>query len=506
MSHKKTAIIIGAGYGGLALANLLAKKGYQTHVYEKNSAPGGRIHAVRKDGFVFDLGPSWYLMPEVFEQYYQLFNQNVNEKLELVRFSPGYKVFYETQPAIEVAGELQKDAALFEAIETGAGKRLERYVRESSRIYRLALAHFLYTSFRSPLMFLKWDIVRHAPRMALLAFRSLDAHVSSYFKDQRLKQLLEYHSVFLGASPFAAPAIYSLMSHLDFKSGVYYPRKGMLQLPKDLEAIGRDLGVTYHYDQPVARILVKSNQAVGIQTAAGETVAADVVISNADLEFTETQLLDHQHQTFPASYWHRREPGPGALLVSFGVATPLPMLKHHNLYFVDKWFENFEAIYTTKTVPRHASIYICNPTKTDPTLAPEGKENLFVLVPFPAGVALDVDEEQALVEKVIGLLKKITAIDDLETYIQTKHVFGPQDFNTAFNAWQFNAFGGESHTLRQSALFRTRNRSKKVKNLFYVGAGTRPGIGLPMCLIGAQVTYREIIGSKRTGPLKKEEL
>lgn len=505
MSQKK-AIIIGAGYGGLALANLLAKKGYQTHIYEKNEAAGGRIHAVKKDGYTFDLGPSWYLMPEVFSHYYDLFDLDANEQLQLKRFSPGYKVFYENDPSVSISGDLQKDKAVFEQIEVGAGKRLEQYVSTSSKVYSLALRHFLYTSFRTPTTLLKWDIMRHAPSMLRLLPRSLDQHVSTFFDDRRLKQLLEYHSVFLGASPFKAPAIYSLMSHLDFQSGVYYPAQGMLQLPKDMESIGRSLGVTYHYNEPVTKIIVKQGLAAGIKTKNGKVVDADIVVSNADLHFTETSLLEPEHQTYSKKYWESREPGPGALLISLGVKRRLPMLEHHNLYFVDDWYDNFDAIYNKKIVPKSASLYICNPTKTDPSLAPKGRENLFVLIPIPSGVTLDQNKIEDMVAKTVTILEKITKIDNLSDSIETRHVFGPQDFDKTFNAWQYNSFGGESHTLKQSAFFRTQNRSKKVKNLYYVGAGTRPGIGLPMCLIGAQVTYRDIIASKRSGPLVKDEL
>lgn len=503
---RQKAVIIGAGYGGLALANLLAKKGYETHVYEKNESAGGRIHAVKKDGYVFDLGPSWYLMPEVFRHYYELFDMDVDKALELTRFSPGYKVFYENAPSVSVSGDLTKDRELFETIEAGAGKRLEQYVRQSSMVYALALRHFLYTSFRSPIALLRWDILRHAPRMMRLLFRSLDQHVSTYFQDRRLKQLLEYHSVFLGASPFNAPAIYSLMSHLDFQSGVYYPRRGMLQLPKDMEVIGRKLGITYHYNEPVAKIVVEDGKASGIETEQGVVVSADIVVSNADLHFTETKLLATQYQTYPQQYWDKREPGPGALLISYGIKRPLPTLQHHNLYFVDDWYGNFDAIYNTKTTPEHASIYICNPTKTDPALAPDGKENLFVLLPLPSGMKLDEKSVEELSVKTMEVLKKITGVERLEDDVETRHIFNPQDFGETFNAWQYNSFGGEAHILRQSALFRTQNRSRKVKNLFYVGAGARPGIGLPMCLIGAQVTFRDITRSIQSGPLSKEEL
>ncbi|MDO5343385.1 MAG: phytoene desaturase family protein [Candidatus Saccharibacteria bacterium] len=502
----KKIVIIGAGYGGLALANLLAKAGHTVAVYEKNQAAGGRIQAVEQDGFVFDLGPSWYLMPEIFEQYYQLFDRSAREELDLVRFSPGYKVWSEGHQPLVIQGDVNADAALFEAIEPGAGKKLQRYVARSSQVYEVAVRHALYNNFTRVSDVLQWPLLRHLPTMLPLVWRTLDAHVSRWFDDIRLKQLLEYHMVFLGSSPFQAPAVYSLMSHLDFRSGVYYPRRGMLELARSMEQLGRSLGVEYHYDASVQRIVLDGDQATGIELANGEIIEADMVVSAADVHHTETRLLPPAARSYPEKYWRKRQPGPGALLVSLGVKGELPQLQHHNLYFVKRWRENFAAIYETHTVPEHASLYVCNPTKADPSLAPPGHENLFVLLPLPAGVTLTSAQEAACVDKIVQILAEMADAPDLPERIVTQLVYGPEQFGDQFNAWQYNAFGGESHLLRQSVIFRTRNRSKKVSNLYYVGAGTLPGIGLPMCLISAQLTFKRMMGNRRPGPLTKEDL
>ena len=503
---NKKAVIVGAGYGGMALANLLAKKGYSVDVYEKNEAAGGRIHAVKKDGYTFDLGPSWYLMPEVFEQYYALFDKSAQHELDLIRFSPGYKVFFEHNDPLTVMGDTRKDKDLFESIEPGAGKRLEAYMQRSTMIYETALKYFLYTTFNSLKDIFRWDVIKQSPLMITLLFLPLDRYVSRFFNDRRLKQMLEYHMVFLGTSPFKGPAMYSLMSHLDFKSGVFYPRKGMLSLADNLREVGESVGVTYHFNQPVQSINVEGKVAKSITLSNGKVIEADIVISNADLHFTETKLLQAEDQTYPESYWDKRETGPGSLLISFGVGCSLDTLLHHNLYFVDEWKQNFDDIYENKILPEHASLYVCNPTKTDPSLAPAGKENIFVLMPFPAGVTLDESQKKQLLEKTITILARMTDKPELAQYIESSHIFGPEDFGDRYNAWQYNAFGGESHVLFQSAMFRTKTKSKKVSNLYYVGAGTQPGIGLPMCLIGASIVFRNIVGSKASGPLSKEEL
>ncbi|PID31257.1 phytoene dehydrogenase [Candidatus Saccharibacteria bacterium] len=490
---RLSAIIIGAGYGGMALANLLARDGYRVDVYEKNSHPGGRIAATKKDGYTFDLGPSWYLMPEVFERYYNLLGKSAARRLNIVRFSPGYKVFFENHAPVYIQGDVDKDKHVFESIEPGAGKRLEHYVNTSTAAYDLALRHFLYTDRFRVRDMLHADIMRQAWRMLGMTLVPLHRYVSRRFHDQRLHQLLEYHSVFLGASPFQAPAVYSLMSHLDYRSGVYYPRRGMMTLVDDMQRLGGEYNVSYHLDSPVANILVRGSHAYGVKLEDGSEHRADIIISNADLHHTETKLLESEHQSFPERYWQKRQPGPGALLISLGVSGELPQLEHHNLYFVDKWRENFDDIYRNAKIPEHASLYVCNPTKTDRSLAPKGCENLFILMPIPAGVSLTAQVQKTVVDRVIAQLAKAIDQPDLLERIATQHVFGPHEFGDNYNAWQYNAFGGESHLLRQSILFRTPNKSRRLNNLYYVGAGTVPGIGLPMCLIGAEVVHGRIL-------------
>lgn len=499
----KKVIIIGAGYGGMALANMLGKAGYQVEVFEKNTEPGGRIAGYQNNGFTFDIGPSWYLMPEVFEQYYQLFGANAAERLDLVRLSPGYKVFFENEPPITIAGDLQKDAAVFDQYEQGGGAKLHKYVQTSTFIYKTATKHFLYTNFQRLHELIKPEILLHAPRMLGMIFKPLDSYVSHYYKDSRLKKILEYHMVFIGSSPYQAPAIYTLMSHLDFSSGVFYPRKGMMSLASDLKNLGEPYDITYYTDAAVKNITVTSGNATGVQLADGREFAADIVVSNADMHFTETQLLASEHQSFPERYWKKRQAGPSGLLINLGISGQLPQLQHHTLLFVDKWRENFTAIYETMEIPETASMYICNPNKTDPSLAPAGTENLFVLLPLPSGVNMDKTATNALANRAIDQISRMIDAPDLKERIIIKDIFGPNEFASRYNAWANNAFGGESHLLKQSIIFRTPNKSRKVKNLYYVGAGTVPGIGLPMCLMSAHLVYKRIMGIKTGGPIQE---
>lgn len=445
-------------------------------------------------------------MPEVFDQYYSLFGYSAKSRLKLRQLTPAYKVFFENQPPIVISSDLKKDAQTFDAVEAGSGAKLRRYVAASSQIYQTAVSHLLYSNFESPAVFLKRDIMSKTPQLFGKLFQTLDQLVSGQFHDQRLQQILEYHSVFLGSSPFEAPAIYSLMSHLDFRSGVFYPVDGMMALPDDLMKLGKTLGVRYHLDMPVTSIIHDNGRAAGVKLAGGEVRQADVVISNADLHFTETQLVSNSAQTYTQRYWTRRQSGPSALLVCLGVSGSLPELEHHSLFFVEAWQENFKAIYSDKRLPDNPSFYVCNPSKTDKRLAPKGTENLFMLVPIAAGVKLSQKRMDKLADDMVDLLGERIGVKDLRSRAVCRYVFGPDQFSDRYNAWLGNAFGGESHLLKQSVFLRTKNYSKKLKDLYYVGAGTTPGVGLPMCLISAELAYKRIMKIRHNRPLAAEDL
>ena len=495
--QPKKVVVIGAGIGGLATANLLAEAGYEVHVYEKDKTPGGRAGKRTIKGFTFDTGPSWYLMPDVFVHYYELLNEPINKWLKLKKLTPAYKVFFETTKPVTITGKLEKDSQTFEAIEKGAGVALDQYVEKSNEIYQLSLKHFLYSNFERPLDFVRRDILRTSTRLPKLLLQPIDKYVSTFVKDQRLKQILEYPMVFLGTSPFTAPSMYSLMSALDFKEGVFYPQGGLYTIIESLVKIGKKRGVKYHYNAPVRRIMTDAGVVKGIHLESYEKVTADIVISNADLHFTETKLLKSEDQSYPEKYWETREPGPSALLLYLGVKGRVPELQHHNLLLVDAWKENFKAIYDKKSVPTKVSIYISKTSHTDKSVAPAGDECLIVLVPLPADISLSAKRIEKLTDHYLDQIEEMTGIA-IKDRLVVKEVFKPSDFKTKFYSWQSSMLG-QSHLLKQSAFFRTPNKSKEVRNLYYVGGSTTPGIGLPMCLIGAELVYKRIIGDKKGG-------
>lgn len=490
-------IIIGAGIGGLATANLLAKAGHEVHLYEKESGPGGRAGQFKKDGFTFDTGPSWYLMPDVFEHYFNLLGTSAEKELDLVQLKPAYKVFFENASDVTITGDLEKDAETFEAIETGAGELLKKYVQKSDETYQLSLKHFLYSNFTSKSDFLHPDITKRAGKMLALATTSIDSYVKRFVTNQRLTQILEYPMVFLGTSPFNAPALYSLMSALDFKEGVFYPRGTMYAIVERLVKLGEEVGVHYHYKKSVKRIVVSNGTASGIELYAGAKIEADIIISNADLHFTETKLLDAENSTYPQKYWDKQEASPSALLLYLGIKEKVPEFEHHTLLFVEDWKANFNAIYKTKATPEKASLYISKTSHTDPDTAPKGHENIFVLVPLPADISLTAEQTKELTAHYLEQIKVMTGVD-LASRIISQTSFGPDDFKTKYNSWQSSMLG-PSHKLSQSAFFRTPNKSKKVSNLYYVGSGTVPGIGVPMCLISAELIYKRLAGIKKGG-------
>lgn len=499
MAHKQTAVVIGAGAGGLALANMLAKAGLDVSIYEKNVRPGGRMGILKKDGFTFDTGPSWYLMSSVFSHYFKLFDKQAANYFELIRLDPAYKVFFETIDPVTITGNLQKNLDTFDALEAGAADKLRAYLQRGQRHYDAALKYFLYNPFKNYSSLLNREVIKASPSLLPMFTQTLHGYVAKHFKRQELQQILEYPSVFLGASPFTTPALYQLMSYLDFQEGVFYPAKrGMYAVTEALVSLGEELGVRYHYSAPVEAVQTESGEATGI-IVGGNMINADIVISNADLYFTEQQLLKPQDRSYSASYWEKRKAGPSALLMYLGVKGALPELEHHNLFFVSAWQQNFDDIYKNKIWPEKASMYVSKTTATDNTTAPKGHENIFVLVPLPAGTDKSSKAAEKYANHYLQQLEIMSGIHDLRKRIVVKEICTPDYFGDAFNAWQNTALG-MSHTLRQTALLRPGVKSKKVKNLYYVGGGTQPGIGVPMCLISAQLVYKHLVNDWSAGP------
>lgn len=524
-------IIIGAGIAGLASAALLARDGHDVLVLEKNERVGGRVACVEREGFRFDSGPSWYLMPRVFDHFFELLGTSTEEQLDLTRLHPAYKVFSEPLPdvasreplSIPLGRDLVCDA--FERVEAGAGKRLEKYLDSASRASELAERYFLYNPFTKPSSLFTKDVLRELPRVADLLSVSLEKFVNRQFEDPVLRQVLGYPAVFLGTRPADAPAIYHLMSALDLDTGVQYPMGGFHHIVERLEKLAIESGARILTGAEVmciqtedtlrprlgARRKRRVSGVVWRERGRGEHhERADIVVSGADLHHTETRLLSAEDQSYPERWWRRRTSGPGAVIAMLGVRGKLPELPHHSLFFTADWNANFAAIFDANPhIPSPASVYVCKPSATDPTVAPAGHENLFVLIPVPAdpeiGVGGSEGQGSQLVEStidtVIDQIAEWAQIPDLRERVIVRESLGPSDFANDYHSWNGGMLG-PAHILSQSAMFRAQNKSKKVQGLYYAGATTSPGIGVPMCLISAELVLKHIRADHSAKPLQ----
>ena len=518
MTAERT-VVIGGGIAGLATAALLAVEGHEVTVLEARGDVGGRAGSWESDGFRFDTGPSWYLMPEVFDHFFRLVGTTADAELDLIKLDPAYRVYREPASSgaagesVDVRSGRAEASALFESLEPGAGEKLATYLDSAGNAYDLAVSRFLYDTYETTAGLRDPALLKRLPQLLPLLTTTLARFVDQRFREPMLRQILEYPSVFLGGSPYGVPSLYHLMSHLDLDDRVLYPRGGFTEVIRAVERVARRHGVTIRTDAEVSAIVTADDagpvRATGVRLQDGEVIHADLVVSAAGLHHTETALLPRELKTYPEEWWTRKQPSPGALLLLLGVEGELPELAHHTLMFVDRWKANFEAIFGADAhIPDPASIYICRPSATDETVAPAGHENLFVLVPIPAdpslgrgGIEGDGDPRiEAAADQVIAQISEWAGIPDLADRIVVRRTITPGDFLHDLHAWRGNSLG-LAHTLNQSAVFRPRNASKKVRGLVYAGASTLPGIGLPMCLISAELVLKRLRGDRSPGPL-----
>ena len=515
------AIVIGGGISGLAAAALLAEEGHEVVLLEARDAVGGRAGEWRTGDYRFETGPSWYLMPEVFDHFFKLLGSSADAELELQQLDPGYRVVFEPKggeraEVVDIAASREANLALAERLEPGAGRVLDRYLDSARWVYETAKRHFLYTTFQDLRPLLVRDVVRGLPKLVPMLTESLHRYVTRRFRDPRLAQILQYPAVFLGSSPYSTPGMYHLMSTLDLEGGVLYPKGGISAVIDAVRRQAEARGVEIRTGAPAARILTEGTaggrpRVTGVRTASGEVLPADVVVSTMDLEAAERTLLPPALRTYGARWWAKRTPGPSAVLVLLGVRGELPELLHHTLLFTEDWRTNFAAVMPkhrpAPPLPDELSLYVCRPSATD-DVAPEGSENLFVLVPVTADTAIGhggVDGAgdpgvEAIADRAIDQIARWTGVDDLRDRVEVRRTIGPADFAEDLAAWQGTALG-PAHTLAQSALFRAGDVSKKVDGLLFAGGSTIPGIGLPMCLISAELVVKRLRGDTSAGPL-----
>ena len=499
---KTKVIVIGAGAGGLSTAILLAKKGYDVTVVEKNASFGGRGDVFSAKGFQFDMGPSWYLMPDIFEHFFSLVGENISDYLDLKRLDPSYKIWFEEHPKpVEMTSDLERDSKIFESFEPGVMKKINIYLKEAAAKYNISKQTFIYKPFNSVFDFIDKRTIFLWTKFSVIS--SFHKHIASFVKHPLLRKILQYPLVFLGTSPYKAPAVYSLMNHIDFEMGVFYPMGGMTKVFKAFYDIAKKNGVKFIFNTPVNKILVENKKAIGVSTTKGKHMA-DIVVSNADYQFTEMQLLDKKHRQFSEKYWSSRTMAPSGFILYLGIKKQFKELVHHNLFFAKQWKESFEAIFKGQKLPQSPSYYICAPSKTDPSVAPKGCENLFVLVPTATNLTLDEKTIKNYRDKIIKHITVTMKTKGLEENIVFERIFTGHDFSSIYNAYKGTALG-LAQNLTQTAVFRPKTKSVKLNNLYYTGANTNPGIGVPMCLISSQIVYKRIHSITHGRPLSNED-
>ncbi len=483
--------VIGSGFASLAAATSLAAAGKEVHVYEKNESAGGRARKFEAEGFTFDMGPSWYWMPEVFEKYFNRFGKKVSDYYDLVRLSPSYRVYFGNNDYVDVPANKQELFELFESIEKGSSKELDIFLKDAAYKYEVGVNKLVYKPSTSIFEFANAEVIGGALKLNL--FSSVAKQIDKQFKNEKLRQILKFPVLFLGAKPENIPALYSLMNYADLELGTWYPKGGMHKIVEGMVKLAQEMGVTFHYNAPVEKLNVSGAKVSGVQIH-GKQIESKAVIAGADYHHVDKQLLPESKRMYSEKYWDKRVLAPSSLLFYIGVNRRVENLKHHNLFFDSDFTKHAEEIYDEPKWPSDPLFYVCVPSKTDPTVAPEGCENLFILMP----IAPDLEDSEELRERYFNILlnrlKEITG-EDIQKDIVYKRSYCVNDFKADYNSYKGNAYG-LANTLTQTAFLKPKLQNKYLSNLFYTGQLTTPGPGVPPSLISGQVAADFMLNSK----------
>jgi len=481
------AIVIGSGFAGLSAASHLAKRGFSVTLLEKNSTLGGRARQYKKDGFVFDMGPSWYWMPDVFERYFGEFGKQVSDYYTLQRLDPGYRVVFGQDDVVDIPANLDKLYALFESIEAGSGEKLREFLAEAAIKYQVGINDLVYKPGRSLTEYADIRVLKGLMQMHVL--RSIRSHVKKYVTHPKLQQILEFPILFLGGTPENTPALYSLMNYADMVLGTWYPQGGMYSVVKGMVALAKELGVEIITDAEATGFEYSGNTIIGVRTSL-KTYHADVVVAGADYHHVEQNLLPEKFRSYSKSYWDSRKLAPSSLIFFLGLDCELNNMLHHTLFFDKSFDEHAKDIYDQPQWPKQPLFYTSLPSKTDPNAAPKGSENLYILIP----VAPDLTDEESTREKyyhmVMDRLEKLIG-QDVRSHVVVKRSYAHRDFIADYHSFKGNAYG-LANTLSQTAILKPSLKSKRLSNLYYTGQLTVPGPGVPPSLISGEVVAKEI--------------
>lgn len=484
---KKKIAIIGAGFSGISAAAYAAKAGNEVHVFEKHNQPGGRARQFTTDnGYTFDMGPSWYWMPDIIDQFFQDFGSHATDYFELISLNPQFEMIF-SDGKVAVPESYEDLKQLFEDLEPGAGNKLDAFMKAAKFKYEVGMQQFVNKPCYSWWEFVSPKIAKSALKLDLLTnFRS---YVAKYFTHPKLKALMEFPVIFLGASPKNIPALYSLMNYGGYALGTWYPMGGFQQLVVGMKKVAEQQGAKFHFNQNVEKINTE-NENVTSLLINGEIHEFDAVIASSDYHHTET-LLPKELRNYTEKYWEERIFAPSSLIFYLGINERVLNLKHHTLFFENDLDDHIESIYGEKKWPEKPLFYVCCPSKTDPNVAPENGENLFLLMPLATGISDDESTREKYLNEMISRIEKITGCTDLVSKIVYKKSYCVSDFVNDYNAYQGNAYG-LANTLSQTAVLKPKINNKKIKNLFYTGQLTVPGPGVPPSIISGKIVALEV--------------
>lgn len=496
--------IIGSGYSSMAAACCLADKGYDVTIYEKNEMAGGRASKFTDEGFTFDMGPSWYWMPEVFENFFNRFGKTASDYYELIQLDPGYQVYFKDNDSISIPADKKSLYQLFESIEAGSAAKLKKFLEEAEYKYRVGIDEYVWKPGKSLLEFADMKVLKSFMRLQMLS--SVSKNVKSLFKDERLRQILEFPVLFLGSMPNRIPALYTLMNHADLSLGTWYPKGGMYKVSEAFYKLALSLGVKFEFNCEIKEVSIENRNIVSISSKAKE-YKTSFVIAGADYHHFDKEVLPKAYANYSDAYWDSRVMAPSSLLFFLGFDKEIKGLEHHNLFFDSNFDQHAKEIYESPQWPSDPLFYICAPTKTDKGIAPKGHENIFALIPLAPGIKENQDLHARYLNEILSRIEQKTG-DSVKDHLVYKKSFSISDFQSRYNAFKGNAYG-LANTLSQTAILKPKYYNKKLDNLFYTGQLTVPGPGMPPAIISGQLVADEFLkqnNSKKNGQAIRRDL
>lgn len=483
----RSIAVLGAGFAGLSAATVLADSGHQVSIYEKNQSAGGRARKFEAEGFTFDMGPSWYWMPDVIEKYFNCFDSSTEDYFKSIQLDPGFRIYFGQGNQMDIPASLEGIYELFETEEKGAADKLKRLLEESKEKYEVGVNDLVYKPSYSPFEFLSLKLAFNM--MRLKALKSFDAYVKSYFKSERLLSLLEFPILFLGGTGKTTPSLYSLMNYACFSLGTWYTKGGFNTIVQAMTRLAEEKGVAFHYNNPITDLDMAQDKILGIN--GHQKVPVDGVIAGIDYQHFEQKLLPQEYRTYDDNYWDSRTLSPSSLVFYLGLNKKIEGLIHHNLFFDEDFGQHARQIYDQPDWPDKPLFYVCCPSKTDDSVAPEGCENVFLLMPLAPGIRDNEALREEYYQIMVRRIEKIVGVN-IESTVIYKRSYCINDFKADYNSYKGNAYG-LANTLKQTAFLKPSMRNKRIQNLFYAGQLTVPGPGVPPSIISGQVAAREML-------------